>query len=62
MPRYRPTSVSMQQLSLITVQTQEIPRLEGVSGDYVLSLGHAEKKMGVGNEMASKCIRLKCCV
>ncbi len=59
MPRYRPTSVSMQQLSLITVQTQEIPRLEGVSG---LSLGHAEKKMGVGNEMASKCIRLKYCV
>ncbi len=44
----RPLYQKMKQLKQLTLHTQETPRLEGVGGNPVPTLGHAEVEVGVG--------------
>ncbi len=43
-----PLYQKIKQLKQLTLQTQETPRLEGVGGNPVPTLGHAEVEVGVG--------------
>ncbi len=57
----RPLYQKIKQLKQLTLQTQETPRLEGVGGNSVPTLGHAEVEVGVGTGKYKAAVVVSAC-